>query len=1094
MQSEHHIILNKNILSARGKNACYALLFFSTFVIVIMYLLFDIHKNEINNENIKLRQFEERTRRIANNISFVLKLVKNDIVFISDNAYTISYLKFSNNKNLHQNENNFEINQSILKYIETKNKQNILIYSYEIFDNTNNRILFISKDKNQITIPSHNGNDISSPCLNANNTNEIFECDTTSSIPAITISKPIIADSQQVGTIRIRIFIPTLMDRLFRDELKEAHDFVYLLHDRCHLFSTTAKLYKLPSDYPEIPRTATRIATPRQFDDRLAHWPDDSVAMSAPITDSDFSIIALIPAETIFNSKMMPMAVLASILSLLLLLGLALAMRLNTTRAFLQAQLDDKEKSEAQLRKHMDEFNTLFNALPGFAWHNNAKGQLVTANAAACRILEQPLENLTGKTPREIFPADLADAYDRFTAPLLSGERRCIEEEVEVTWQGKTINIASHAESILADDGTVNGIIGLSTNVTQKRLTEKKLERLAALQRIILDLAITLVNHPVTEMDAAIQNALRMIGTFCNADRVYVFRYDYSMEFAINSHEWNMHDTRPNSKSRRKISHATLEALVNLHRSGKITFIRSPESLPADSTIRADMQRLGIQSFITLPIIHDSRCTGFVGFESMRKDKTWDEEEVNLLNIASQLLTNAEMRRMHELRLIEARSIAEEAYNVMERRIKDRTRELTIANQRLSTEISMRIQAIQNQQITLKAISAILIAINNDDSIAQWSHAAEHSFGLESPQAIGKTLRQLPLSWNGDIIDDAIRQCRTDKNASKISNVKFVHANGTERFLVVTVTPLLDDTASMTGCLLLGEDITEIKTLEAQLAQAARLEGLGQLAAGIAHEINTPIQYVGDSVTFLKESYENFERILEFTTTNCAQQVHNFGTPCHLTVLLKDADIDFIREEAPRTFTRIEQGLGKISSIIRAMNRFSRCDLSEKTMADINEIIENAITITQNVWKYSAEMETDFEEGKLLIPCMHGEIGQAMINIIINAAHAIEDVIKGKGKGRIHITTQKKEKCLEIRIKDTGAGIPEKIGSKIFNMFFTTKPIDRGTGQGLALAYNTIVCKHKGTLTYETQLGHGTTFIITLPLDLDTENPKRGLP
>jgi signal transduction histidine kinase len=117
-----------------------------------------------------------------------------------------------------------------------------------------------------------------------------------------------------------------------------------------------------------------------------------------------------------------------------------------------------------------------------------------------------------------------------------------------------------------------------------------------------------------------------------------------------------------------------------------------------------------------------------------------------------------------------------------------------------------------------------------------------------------------------------------------------------------------------------------------------------------------------------------------------------------------------------------------------------------------------------------------------------------MINIIINAAHAIEDVIKGKGQGRIHITTQKKEKCLEIRIKDTGAGIPEKIGSKIFNMFFTTKPIDRGTGQGLALAYNTIVCKHKGTLTYETRLGHGTTFIITLPLDLDTESPKRGLP
>lgn len=139
-------------------------------------------------------------------------------------------------------------------------------------------------------------------------------------------------------------------------------------------------------------------------------------------------------------------------------------------------------------------------------------------------------------------------------------------------------------------------------------------------------------------------------------------------------------------------------------------------------------------------------------------------------------------------------------------------------------------------------------------------------------------------------------------------------------------------------------------------------------------------------------------------------------------------------------------------------------------------------------WKRTSKKES------CLIPCMHGEIGQAMINIIINAAHAIEDVIKGKGKGRIHITTQKKKNALKYASRTQAQEFREKIGSKIFNMFFTTKPIDRGTGQGLALAYNTIVCKHKGTLTYETQLGHGTTFIITLPLDLDTEKPKRGLP
>ena len=1096
MKTESQKIINKTVLNARKKNAFYSLSIFSIFAIIVSYLLIYIYRSENKYIEIRLNQFEARTNRIASNINFILTLIQNDVKLISEYSQIIHYFELINSiksTNIKNYENKLSLEQPIIKYLETKNSQSKLIYSYEIFDNTNNRILFISNDKNRITTPSHSSNEMPPLSKNTNNTSGLFECETTSSIPAIVISRPIIANNQQAGVIRVRIFVPILLERIFKTEQGASHEFVYLQHSDCHLLSSAAKYHTLPNDFSAIHGTATRIPTPRYLDERLVQWPDECISMRAAIKNSGFSLIALVPVESIFNFKMMPMAVLAATLSLLLLSGLALAMRLNTTRALLQAQLDEKEKSETQLRKHMDEFNMFFNALPGCAWQKNADGRLVTANAATCRFLGQPLENLVGKTVHDIFPADLADTFQRYEAPLLSGECRFMKDERELMWHGEILNIVTRAESLIADDGTVCGIIGLSMDVTQERQTEKKLERHAALQKMILDLAITLVNHPATEMDAAIQNALGMIGTFCDADRAYVFRYDYSMEHAINTHEWNIHDPLPSRDSRRRLSKTTLEALVNFHRTDEIYF-PAPESLPVDSTIRADLRRQGIHSFISLPIIHDSRCSGFVGFESTRKDKTWDEEEISLLKIAAQLLTNAEMRRVHELRLIEARSIAEEAYNVMEKIIQDRTLELTLANQRLNSEVSMRMQAIQNLQITLKAISAILIAIDNDDSITQWSHAAKHSFGLQSSQAIGKTFRYLPISWNWDVIDSAIQKCRTVKNATKISNVKFVHANGSDRFLVVTVTPLLDDVGAMTGCLLLGEDITEIKTLEAQLAQAARLEGLGQLAAGIAHEINTPIQYVGDSVTFLKESYQHLDRILEFTTTNCGQHTRNFDIPCHLNMLLKEADIDFIREEAPRTFTRIEQGLGKISSIVRAMNRFSRCDISEKTMSDINEIIENAITITQNVWKYSTNVKADLEDGKLLIPCIHGEIGQALINIIINATHAIEDVVNGsKEKGFIYITTRKKEKYLEIRIKDTGAGIPAEIASKIFNMFFTTKPIDRGTGQGLSLAYNTIVSKHKGTLTYETRLGHGTTFIITLPLDLDAVPPERGL-
>lgn len=1087
MNTENQKILNKNILAARTKNICYALFIFLIFLSLVSYLLYYIYESEEKLAKTRIGQFESRAKTISRNIDFIFSLIKNDIRFISENRTITDYVKTYNSNTLNTSEKPFKFKEQALEFLEKKNKLNTLIYSYEIFDTANNTILFIRNNSNQINAHEPSSHELRLHCTNEHNVDGLFECETNSSTPTIVISRQIIIDGQEAGSIRARFFVPILLQRLFRNERDDLHEFVYLQHDKCYLLSPAAKHLELSGFFSTIQDSATRIETPRHLDERLSSWPHKSIAVRAPINDSGFSIIALIPAESIFNSKTMPVAFFAAALSLLLLTGLGLEMRLNTTRAILRAQLDEKTLSEARLRKHMDEFNTLFNALPGFAWQKNTEGRLVTANAATCRFLAQPLENLIGKNAHEIFPPDLANAFQSFAAPLLSGEQRFAEEERELVWQGKSIVLSTRAESILGDGGTVSGIIGLSMDVTQKRLTERKLQRHAALQKMILDLAITFVNHPAAKMDAAIQNALGMIGAFCGADRAYVFRYDYSMEHAINTHEWSIRDTTLGSESRRGFSKSTLEALVKFHRIDKEVYIPGPESHNLDNTIRTNLRHQGIHAFISIPIIHDSRCTGFVGYESKRKDKSWEEEEINLLKIASQLLTNAEMRRMHELRLIEARSIAEEAYNFMEKAIQDRTLELTLANQRLNSEIILRIQAIQNLQLTMKAISAILIAIDNDGVIAQWSHAAERSFGLHSSQVIGKTFRHQPIPWNWDVIDSAIQQCRAEKNATKISNVKFVHADGSDRFLVVTVTPLLDDVGTMTGCLLLGEDITEIKTLEAQLAQAARLEGLGQLAAGIAHEINTPIQYVGDSVTFLKESSQALDKILEFATTHCGRNKRIFGPPCHLEILLEEADIDFIRGEVPKTFIRIEQGLGKISSIVRAMNRFSPCDFSDRTMSDIHEIIENAITITQNVWKYSADMKTDFEDDRLLIPCMHGELGQTLINIIINAAHAIEDVVGGtKDKGTILISTRKKEKFLEIRIKDTGTGIPHNIANKIFNMFFTTKQIGRGTGQGLALAHNTIVSRHKGNLTFETSLGHGTTFIITLPLDLDS--------
>jgi signal transduction histidine kinase len=178
------------------------------------------------------------------------------------------------------------------------------------------------------------------------------------------------------------------------------------------------------------------------------------------------------------------------------------------------------------------------------------------------------------------------------------------------------------------------------------------------------------------------------------------------------------------------------------------------------------------------------------------------------------------------------------------------------------------------------------------------------------------------------------------------------------------------------------------------------------------------------------------------------------------------------------------EGIERVSTIVRAMKEFSHPGSSEKTPTDINHAIENTLTVARNEWKYIAEVERDYAENLPLVPCLPGEFNQVILNLITNAAHAISKALSNEpGElGRIHIKTRKVNEMVEIQIADTGTGIPEKLRNKVFDPFFTTKEVGRGTGQGLTIAYNVIVEKHGGILTFETEVGKGTTFIIQLPL------------
>ncbi len=280
----------------------------------------------------------------------------------------------------------------------------------------------------------------------------------------------------------------------------------------------------------------------------------------------------------------------------------------------------------------------------------------------------------------------------------------------------------------------------------------------------------------------------------------------------------------------------------------------------------------------------------------------------------------------------------------------------------------------------------------------------------------------------------------------------------------------------------------EKKAMEIQLYQSEKLASVGQLSAGIAHEINTPTQFVGDNIRFMEESFEDIHQVLDSflkLLEVCKNGTSDEELIRKIEDIIEEIDLRYLIEEIPKAIEETLDGVERIATIVRSMKKFAHPGTEEMAPADINEAIENTITVCRNEWKYSCELITDFDESLPPVPCKIAEINQVILNMIVNAAHAIEEAVGSnpKEKGKIVIRTRKDGDNVQIVIKDTGKGIPEEILPRIFDPFFTTKGVGKGTGMGLNLAYN-VIAKHAGRIDVESKVGVGTTFRITLPLDI----------
>jgi len=405
---------------------------------------------------------------------------------------------------------------------------------------------------------------------------------------------------------------------------------------------------------------------------------------------------------------------------------------------------------------------------------------------------------------------------------------------------------------------------------------------------------------------------------------------------------------------------------------------------------------------------------------------------------------------------------------ILRRRVDERTKTLRASEERYR-------ELFENA-------SDLVFTTDMQGHLTSLNKVAEQTLGYSREEATQKALRQLVDAKHWERVERCFERLLRGESTVQFE-VEIMTKDGQRANLEVKPRLIFRD-GQPVGVQGIGRDITGREIAEMELRQAQKLESVGRLAAGIAHEINTPIQFVGDNTRFLQDAfaslgllYNKFEKLRSAVSTQCPGLLEDVRRA------EEELDSAFLLKEIPKALDQSLEGVTRVATIVRAMKEFAHPESKDMAAADLNKALLSTLTVARNELKYVADVETDLGDLPPVV-CNVGDMNQVFLNLLVNAAHAVGDVMKVTGKkGKISVHTQVDGSMALIAIADTGGGIPEGIRSRIFDPFFTTKEVGRGTGQGLAIARSVVVDRHKGTLTYESEVGKGTTFYVRLPLE-----------
>jgi signal transduction histidine kinase len=281
----------------------------------------------------------------------------------------------------------------------------------------------------------------------------------------------------------------------------------------------------------------------------------------------------------------------------------------------------------------------------------------------------------------------------------------------------------------------------------------------------------------------------------------------------------------------------------------------------------------------------------------------------------------------------------------------------------------------------------------------------------------------------------------------------------------------------------LRAQLAELRSTQSELLEAQKLEAVGVLAAGLAHEINTPAQFVASNLAFIGRAFAGLAAIATAART-CVEAEADAAALAVLGRAVTKGKLDFVLSEGPSAIQQAVEGVDRIAAIVGALRDFSENDARIDDHASLAQTVSAVLVIATNEWAGVAEVETrlDPELGSLPLPA--GELGQLLLALILNAARAIAEAQEGEPsvRGRIVVAARREAESAVIEVSDTGIGIPESIRGRVFEPFFTTRPLGKGVGQGLAVARRIVVERHGGSIGFESEVGRGTKFLVRLPL------------